>query len=289
MSTVMEPSVGVSLRDPLQQTLVNECGLSEQDVEKIGRAQKLDALDFSAAAIRLNLVKPEDLERARLAVMRRRQPGRRLLKREPAATWPAGSEAGSTSDRLCGLRTELLLRHDHRSRPANVLAVLSPGPGEGRSQLAADLAQSFARAGQTTLLIDADLRQPSQHLRFGQSNSPGLADAIADQRMPPLRPLDHAGFLFLLPAGMASGNAVELLSSRTFEILLDGWAHQFDHIIIDSPPANEYPDALALGTIARRALIVNRAQHTSVNASREMLRRLEATRVEILGAVVCHF
>ena len=79
----------------------------------------------------------------------------------------------------------------------------------------------------------------------------------------------HQGFpLASLRAGAASGRAVELLSSRTFEVLLDGWAHQFDHIIIDSPPANEYPDALALGTIARRALIVNRAQHTSVNASR---------------------
>lgn len=187
------------------------------------------------------------------------------------------------------LRTELLLRYDRRSRAANVLAVMSPGAGEGRSQTAAELAQSFARTGQSTLLIDADLRHPSQHVRFGQDNNPGLVEAITEERSSQFLQVDDSGLLFLLPSGGPSDAAVELLSSRSFENLLDVWAQRFDHIILDTPPAGDFPDALALGTIARRVLIVNRAQRTSINACREMLRRLEATRAEVLGAVVCHF
>jgi receptor protein-tyrosine kinase len=202
---------------------------------------------------------------------------------------PAGFDLEAKSEQMRSLRTELMLRHDRRVCAANVIAVVSPAAGEGRSEMAAGLAQTFARTGQPTLLIDADLRRPTQHVRFGQDHGPGLIEAITSGCAPQLRPLDHAGRLFLLPAGGPSDAAAELLSSRALEVLLDSLAQQFDHIILDTPPIGAFPDALALGTVAKRVLVVNRAHHTSLNGTREMLRRLEATRAEVLGAVVCHF
>jgi capsular exopolysaccharide synthesis family protein len=213
-------------------------------------------------------------------------PQRRLLRREPSLSPPRQAQGG---EQMQMLRTELLLRCDRRGQGANILTVISPGAGEGRSRIAADLARSFARTGQSTLLIDADLRRPSLHQRFAQVGNPGLVEAIVEPDKARFCSLDNAGLLFLVPAGGPTESAAELLSSRGFESLLQSWADRFDHIVIDTPPAAEYPDALALSTIAGRTLMVSRAQRTSVNASREMMRRLETTRVEILGAVVCHF
>ena len=93
----------------------------------------------------------------------------------------------------------------------------------------------------------------------------------------------------LITAGRADGNPVELLSSDRFERLLGHWTDRFDHIIFDSPPAAEFPDAFALATVAGRILPISRAQHTPMSASREMLRRLEVTRAEAVGAVLGHF
>lgn len=291
--------------DPLRQRLIALCGLRAEDIGLIERVQAAESLDFAAAALRLNLVNAAELERARLALLRHAQPqpGRQRRMLRPgteAAPAPDAAHGGRPAslanlparagEQYAGLRTELLLRHDrHEGRSANVVAVLSPRAGEGRSQVAANLARSFARAGQTTLLVDADLRRPSQHLRFNVRRGDGLAEALNENRTPQIHPVDNAGMLFLLPAGGATDSAVELLSSRAFEVLLQDWTQRFDHIVLDSPPATEFPDAMALGTLARRALLVNRAQHTSVTACREMMRRLEATRVEVLGAVVCHF
>jgi capsular exopolysaccharide synthesis family protein len=305
MSAVLDLPV-TETADPLRLRLIAQCALRPEDIALIERVQAADSIDFGAAALRLHLVTAEDLERARLALRRRAQPeskpqqGRRMLRPGPppaaAPPQPPRPETGlatlpaRASEEYAGLRTELLLRHDHhQGRSANVVAVLSPRAGEGRSQVAANLARSFARAGQATLLVDADLRRPSQHLRFNIKRDNGLVEALSEGRAPQIHAVDSAGMLFLLPAGGPTDSAVELLSSHTFEALLEDWMQRFAHIVLDSPPATEFPDAMALGTLARRALLVNRAQHTSVSACREMMRRLEATRVELLGAVVCHF
>jgi receptor protein-tyrosine kinase len=273
--------------DLLQQALVADCGLTADDLAAIGRTQAREALDFSAAAMKLKLVTPTDLDRARASVLRLQSPVHGRFR--PDSSLPVETFGAQLTEQMRMLRTELLLRHDGRERAANVIAVVSPGAGEGRSQMAADLAQAFARMGQPTLLVDADLRHPSQHLRYCCDNRSGLAEAIVEQRPPQFRSIDSSGLLFLLTAGKPTDASVELLSSRAFEHLVETWSQQFQHIIFDSPAAVEFPDAFALGTIARRVLLLNRAHHTSLKANREILRRLESTRAEILGAVLCDF
>ena len=80
-------------------------------------------------------------------------------------------------EKIRALRTELLLRRELTDR-ADIVALLSPCPGEGRSLLAAELAIAFAQTGRPTLLVDADLRRPQQHLLFGTDNRQGLSQAI---------------------------------------------------------------------------------------------------------------
>lgn len=192
------------------------------------------------------------------------------------------------SEQIRTLRTELLLRHE-RNDSANIIAVVSPCPEEGRSQLAAELAISFAQLGRPTLLVDADLRQPRQHVLFNADNTEGLSQALAREQMPQLQAVTGLPTLFLLTAGPPPPNPLELLSDRCFEGMVDEWQRSFKFVVLDTPPVSRYADGLAVATIVGRVLSLSRAKYTPYNDTRNMMRRLAATQSRILGAVINHF
>jgi len=192
------------------------------------------------------------------------------------------------SEQIRLLRTELLLRNDATDR-ANILAVVSAHPGEGRSQLAAELAISFAQLGQPTLLVDADLRTPSQHTLFDADNRAGLASALARETRPALQPVAGLPALSLLTAGPLPPNPLELLSDRYFEDTVAQWCATFQFVVLDTPPIARYADALAVATVTGRVLTLCRATRTAFRDTRDMTRRLAATRARSLGAVINHF
>ena len=192
------------------------------------------------------------------------------------------------SEQMRMLRTELLLRHD-AGESANVVSVLSPCAGEGRSQLAAELAVAFSQLGRPTLLVDADLRRPQQHVLFNADNTLGLSQAIAREQVPRFQSVTGLPSLFLLTAGAPPPNPLELLSTRCFEVMAGEWRQHFQFVVLDTPPIGRYADALAIATITGRVLSVSRARHTPYRETRDMLRRLSATQSRILGAVINHF
>jgi len=192
------------------------------------------------------------------------------------------------AEQLRMLRTELILRHEQRGR-ANIVAVLSPCSGEGRSQLAAELAVTFAQLGQPTLLVDADLRRPRQHVLFGADNRVGLSQALTyDQPVIPSA-VEGVPHLSLLPSGPTPKNPLELLSDARFEQLIGEWRERYSYVVIDTAPISLYSDGLAVATLVGRVLAVSRANHTPYRQTREMLRRLAATHSRILGAVISRF
>lgn len=201
---------------------------------------------------------------------------------------PAHHPHAPRSEQLRALRTELMMRRDGSTR-AEVVVMLSPGCGEGRSQLAAELAITFAQLGRATLLLDADMRHPRQHLLFGVDNRHGLSQMLAEGRTPRLYPVSGMPHLMLQPAGAPPSNPVELLSGPAFEQALARYRQDYDFIVIDTPPLGTYADALAVINLARRGLVLTRAQHTRYQDTKQMLRRLAATRAQILGSVINHF
>ena len=192
------------------------------------------------------------------------------------------------SEQIRTLRTELLLRNEDSSS-ANIVAVISPCAGEGRSQLAAELAISFAQLGRPTLLVDTDLRHPQQHVLFNANNQRGLAQALAREQRPQFQTVVGLQALFLLTAGTPTDRPLELLSDRSFESMVDEWRHNFEFVVLDTPPVGRYSDGLAVATIVGRVLSLSRASHTPYKDTRNMMRRLAATRSRILGAVINHF
>jgi receptor protein-tyrosine kinase len=178
----------------------------------------------------------------------------------------------------------------HETGPgANMVAVLSPGPGEGRSQLCGELAISFAQLGRRTLLVDADMRKPQQHVLFGSTNEHGLSQAIAHNEKPYYHPVTGLPFMHLLTAGPIPPNPLELLSDGRFSNLLNEWRNSYEFIVLDTPPVAQCADGLAVATMAARALVLSRAQHTTYKSTRALLRRLASTQSRLLGAVINHF
>lgn len=191
-------------------------------------------------------------------------------------------------EKIRALRTELLLRREPGDG-AEVIALLSPGTGDGRSQLAAELAIAFAQLDRPTLLVDADLRQPSQHLLFAADNKSGLAQAIERGAAPHLHPVEELRHLWLLTAGPTPDNALELLLNKRFAALVEEWRESFDFVVLDTPPITEYSDGLAVASLIKRVLVLSRARHTPYKESRDLLRRLAAIRSQVVGAVINHF
>ncbi|MGH8687879.1 MAG: polysaccharide biosynthesis tyrosine autokinase [Burkholderiales bacterium] len=218
-------------------------------------------------------------------------------RRSPAEPPPAGRGVSSElvvlrgpaqprAEELRALRTRILIDWANAGLRRRALVVASPGPGEGRSYVAANLAVAFAQLGERTLLIDADLRSPRQQRIFGVPDRPGLAEVLAGgagRRAETALP--EFGSLALLTAGAPPPNPQELLLGPALAGLLEELAAEFDVLIFDSPPAALYADAQSLAFRAGGALVLARKDRTRVSDASRTLRELSVTGARVVGTV----
>jgi protein-tyrosine kinase len=288
--------------------LVAQYGLSAADVERALDAARRTGSNFAQAARELGLLKlsetlteaspPTQNSSSPLGViataMQRLSTSRALALRQGAELTPGAELRHSfevfhpRSEKMRSLRTELLLLAEP-THQANAVAVMSANSGEGRSQFAAELAIAFAQLGRRTLLVDADLRRPHQHVLFGHTNESGLADALESEGTPLVHRIAGPAQMFICEAGPAGRNPLELLSGGAFGRVLFEWKRAYEFIIIDTPPLSQFADALAVASIVGRVLILTRTQYTSFKDMRGLLRRLEGSRAQVLGAVMQDF
>jgi protein-tyrosine kinase len=287
--------------------LIAHCNLSGPDIDRITETMRALRESFCEAAVQLKLATPEDINdvlhhvrdhsRGNQAgviesAIRGAQGGTALTVRQGVARLNGeliqAREDSVRSEKIRALRTELMLLNDSGQR-GNVLALLSPGRAEGRSLLCAELAIAFAQLGRRTLLIDADLRHPRQHVLFTAENQWGLAQTLDLGEVPYLHAVDGLPELAVLVSGTVPPNPLELVSHRRFERLITDLRRQFDFIVIDTPALSQYSDALQIAALAQRVLALSRAESTSLQSMKEMLRRLAATQSKIVGAVISRF
>jgi Mrp family chromosome partitioning ATPase len=136
-----------------------------------------------------------------------------------------------------------------------LLPVVSAGKGDGRTRVALELAQLFARMGARTLLIDANFRTPSVHRAFRLANTAGLADLLDDR---PVQLAARQEDLAVLVAGNVRHDPLELLSRPRLVNFLRAAARPFDIVLIDTPAAESGPDLEIFAALARGALLVVR-------------------------------
>lgn len=180
------------------------------------------------------------------------------------------------------LRTSLMFcMTADKQRPCKVFAVTSSKPSEGKSLTAANIAISYAMLGKKTLLIDADLRKPTQHRLWQIHSSTGLCDFLAD--IAPLQLFHTAKIpLDIVCTGTIPPNPSELLSSDRMKQFVTAGTQGYDYIIIDTPPINTVADAQIVSTFVDGVVIVARSGSTS---SDELSAAIEA--VERAGGNLC--
>jgi len=150
------------------------------------------------------------------------------------------------------------------AQPLKKILITSSTPAEGKTFVAANLAQSFIRqSGRRVLLIDSDLRASRLHLHLGAKESPGLSDYLSGECDEfQVTQVGPDGNLCLIPGGRDVSNPSELLHSERMKQLLENMSALFDWIILDSPPALAVHDASILADMCDGVLFVVRAGTT---------------------------
>lgn len=266
--------------------LIRFAGLSEEALRAIAALRMHEELRFSEAALRLQLVTQADIDAA-LSASRSLEPGHAVRAAADRTLVVAHDPFHPHSEKLRALRTAVLLRQGEAG--PNVLAVVSSQKGEGRSRLAAELAIACAQLNQPTLLVDADLRRPTQHELFGVGNDRGLANALAETAAPHLHGVNGLPQLTLLTAGRPPANPLELLAPDALGALLVGWRRRYRHIIFDTPPVASCSDALAVASHAGAVLPLARLHGTPLAEWKLLATRLGSTRARVLGGVLNRF
>lgn len=172
-------------------------------------------------------------------------------------------------------------------KPIKTILITSTAPAEGKSTTAANLAIAFAQTGSKVLIIDGDLRRPSQHKVFKTSNPLGLTNllmqnvatqiAVRDVGVPNLK---------VVSSGPIPPNPSEIIGSGRMRDLLDSFKKDFDIIIIDGPPTLAVTDSAILSSMVDGVILVVAVGEVSKEMANKAKAQLASVKANILGVVL---
>jgi capsular exopolysaccharide synthesis family protein len=203
---------------------------------------------------------------------------------EPAQHTATGSPEGEP---WRVLQTNLNLTLKLKAGQPVALAVFSAGPGEGKSTTLRQLAHTMAAAGEKVLLIDSDVRRPTQHRLAGLTREPGLTDILVNKlSWEQAIQRDPTGALDFLPAGGTHGVTLSLLYVAQLRELVAACKARYDKVLLDSPPIIGVSDASVLASIVDGTILL--IQHRRNPASMVMRARkiIDDLKVPILGVIL---
>lgn len=149
------------------------------------------------------------------------------------------------------------------NKKCQIITLSSAMHNEGKSFVSANLAISLGQLSRKVLLIDADLRRPSQPSYFNLSTQTGLVDVLTMQRDLQDVLLTHEGSkIDILPAGFSRNNSTELISGQKFRLLLDHLKKSYDYIVIDTPPTFAVVDASIIASLSDIPILVSSYRET---------------------------
>jgi capsular exopolysaccharide synthesis family protein len=163
----------------------------------------------------------------------------------------------------------------------------SPGPKEGKSTVLANLAITSAQLGKRTLIVDTDLRAPSQHINFDRQNLMGIYDVVYEgcPLEEAIQQTDVEG-LDILCTGPVPPDPVQTLHADAFKRMVEKLRKDYDAIFFDSPPINLFTDAAVLGRMTDSVLMVVDVRSTTRQATMAAKELLIKAKVPLAGMVV---
>ena len=171
--------------------------------------------------------------------------------------------------------------HQHR-----IILLASASHGEGTSTVARKLAATLTKTSQEpVLLVDANLRSPSQHEAFQTAQLPGFSE-IASHSFKRLTGNGGQPGLFLLPCGDCSEGRPQLLADPALRKALNDWRAIFDWIILDGAPVTAYTDSAVLASLVDGVILVVQAEETRWEVAEQAKRILVDAGGQVLGCVL---
>jgi capsular exopolysaccharide synthesis family protein len=168
--------------------------------------------------------------------------------------------------------------------------ITSTRSGEGKTTIACNLALTFAGAGETVVVVDADLRRARIHKVFNISNEPtngrGLSSFLAGAKGDRLLQSNGMSNLRWVPAGPIPPNPVELLASNRFAKLIKALEKRFDRVIVDGPPHQGFADILVLSQHVEGVVLVSSIGETTRESLRHFKRSMMNVKGHILGCII---
>ena len=203
--------------------------------------------------------------------------------RETDKKGPGSADAAVEAFR--GIRLNVLNAHG-AAGPA-VVAVTSPGSGDGKSFVSSNLALAFAYANHRTLLVDADLRRGALHRALQLRREPGLTDLLAAAASPEqvVKATSHPSLDFLA-SGSRRGDAPELLGSARMADFMTKLRSSYGVIVVDTPPLGAGVDAFVLASLAGSLLLVLRLGRTDRELAEAKIDLLRQSSTRVLGVVL---
>lgn len=185
------------------------------------------------------------------------------------------------------LRTNILF--SSIDEPVKTLIVTSCQSGDGKTTTIANLAVAFSQEGKRVLLIDADLRRPTLHTFFMQSNQSGLTNILSNQME-----WQDAVYstsienLFFIGSGPTPPNPSEMLGSKKMNRLMEELSAHYDMILFDAPPSLAVTDGLVLASKCDGVIAVISVGVTKRQQAKKMYAGLEHVKARLLGVVLNH-
>jgi len=176
------------------------------------------------------------------------------------------------------LRTNI--EFNRKNPDANTLTLISGGPGEGKSTTLFNLAYTCAKGGYSVLVVDADLRRPSQHRLFGVENNVGLSNYLTSN-MPFEEVVRTTGVdnLYFIPSGQLPRDAVGIMNSQRMTDLIRNTKLRYDLVMFDSPPILGVSDGAVLASEVDLSIMV--IEHRRF--PRSMLQRVKQAVLNVGG------
>jgi chain length determinant protein tyrosine kinase EpsG len=261
--------------------------ITPENAERVLRMQKELGIRFGEAAQRLGLINEADIQQvlARQFDYPYLQAGEGNYSPHLVAAYDPFSPQVET---LRAVRSQLMLRWFARGRKS--LTVVGIDRGDGASLFAANLAVVFSQLGEHTLLVDANLRKPSQHTIFNIPGKQGLSDVLAGRAE--LDVTAHVGSfvdLSVLGAGTLPPNPQELLSRSNFAGLNAQLESKYDVTLYDVAASQTGLDALVLAARTGGVLIVARKNKTHMGDVNALAEQVAQNGAVVVGSVLVDF
>ncbi|MES2205208.1 MAG: chain length determinant protein tyrosine kinase EpsG [Pseudomonadota bacterium] len=261
--------------------------ITPEHAERILRFQKEKGVRFGEAAQSLGLVSEADIQQvlARQFDYAYLQPNQTKYPAELVAAYQPFSPQVEV---LRAIRSQLMLRWFALGNKSLVIAgIESKG---GSSLFLSNLAIVFSQLGEKTLVVDANLRRPSQHTTFNIKNKLGLSDVIAGRAgLEAIEKVEGFSNLFVLQAGTPVPNPQEIVSRTELKDLLNNLHSQFDVVLLDVPAFSVGADALTVASNVGGVVMVARKHETRLENINNINELLAFTKAQIVGSVLLDF